>query len=114
MKLRTYQALLLALATTLLALPAAALDADAARAIFKKNNCVKCHGMEKPKDGPTLKQIAEKYRGKEAEGEQKMQKHMTSSPKVKLDDGTEQDHKVFETKDPEVIKNVIQWILSLQ
>ena len=92
---------------------AAAFDEDAARALAKKNDCFKCHAIDKTKKGPSYKKIAAKYKGKEAEGEQKMIKNITTGPKVKLEDGTEEDHKIIDTKDQAEMKNLIQWILSL-
>jgi cytochrome c len=56
--------------------------------------------------------MAEKYKGKEAEGETKMLKNMTTGPKVKLEDGTEEDHKIIDTKDQAALKNLTQWILA--
>jgi cytochrome c len=90
-----------------------AVDADAAKALAKKNDCFKCHAIDKTKKGPAYKKIADKYRGKEAEGEQKMIKNMTTGPKVKLEDGSEEDHKIIDTKDQAEIKNLVYWILSL-
>ncbi len=40
------------------------------------------------------------------------QKHLKTSPKVKLEDGTEEDHKQIEAKDDAEIKNLIEWILA--
>jgi len=37
---------------------------------------------------------------------------MTTGPKVKLDDGTEEEHKIIDTKDPKELSNLAQWILS--
>ena len=91
----------------------AAVDEDAAKALAKKNDCLKCHAIDKTKKGPSYKKIATKYKGKEAEGEQKMIKNITSGPKVKLEDGTEEDHKIIDTKDQAEIKNLVHWILSL-
>ena len=34
-----------------------------------------------------------------ADGEEKVLKNMTTGPKVKLDDGTEEEHKIINTKD---------------
>jgi cytochrome c len=31
---------------------------------------------------------------------------------VKLEDGTEEEHKIIDTKDPKELKNLIEWILS--
>jgi cytochrome c len=88
-----------------------AVDADAAQALAKKNDCFKCHAVDKEKKGPSYKKIAAKYKGK-ADGEDKAIKNMTTGPKVKLDDGTEEEHKVINTKDQAAIKNLAQWILS--
>ena len=90
---------------------AAAADADAAEALLKKNNCSKCHSVDKAKKGPSFKKVAEKYKGK-ADGEEKIIKNITTAPKVKLDDGTEEEHKVIDTKDPKALKNLAQWILE--
>lgn len=86
-------------------------DAKAARDVFRENDCHKCHDPLKAKAGPSLKKIAEKYKGK-ADGEQKALRQMTLGPRIKLDDGKEEDHKILDTKDPKVLKNVAQWILS--
>ena len=89
----------------------AAVDEDAAQALAKKNDCFKCHAIDKTKKGPSYKKIAAKYKGK-AEGEEKAIKNMTSGNKVKLEDGSEEDHKIIDTKDPKELKNLAQWILS--
>jgi cytochrome c len=93
------------------ATPALAVDAEAAQALAKKNECSKCHAIDKDKKGPSYKSIAAKYKGK-PEGEDKAIKNMTTAPKVKLDDGTEEEHKVINTKDTAAIKNLAQWILA--
>jgi cytochrome c len=102
---------LIAAATLSLATPSMAFDEDAAKALFKKNDCTKCHAPAKAKKGPSLKKIAEENKGK-ADAEAKMIKHMTTSPKVKLDDGTEEEHKIIDTKDKAELKNLVQWILA--
>ena len=91
---------------------AAAIDAEGAEALAKKNGCFKCHAIDKTKKGPSYKKIAAKYKGKEAEGVTKMTKNMTESPTVKLEDGSEEEHKKIEAT-PEQIKNLISWIQSL-
>lgn len=91
--------------------PAFAVDGDAAQALAKKNDCFKCHSLDKEKKGPSYKKIAEKYKGK-ADGQDKLIKNFTTGPKVKLDDGTEEDHKIVNTKDPAALKNLADWILS--
>lgn len=91
---------------------AADINVDAAMALAKKNDCFKCHAIEKTKKGPSYKKVAAKYKGK-ADGEAKVIKNFTTGPKVKLEDGTEEDHKIIDTKDPKELKNLAQWILSL-
>ena len=104
------------LALAFLALPPvgahAAVDEDAVKALLKRNDCTKCHSPTKTKKGPSYKKIAEKYKG-DAAAEKKMLKHMSTSPKVKLEDGTEEEHKEIDTKDPKELKNLTDWILSL-
>jgi cytochrome c len=94
-----------------MATPSLAFDEDAAKSLFKKNDCTKCHAPAKSKKGPSLKKIAEELKGK-PDAEEKMIKHMTTGPKVKLEDGTEEEHKVIETKDKAELKNLVQWILA--
>jgi cytochrome c len=93
------------------AAPALAADEDAAKKLFKTNDCTKCHAPVKTKKGPSLKKIAEEHRGK-ADAEEKLIKHMTTSPKVKLEDGTEEEHKIIETTDKAELKNLVEWMLA--
>jgi cytochrome c len=108
-----HAALAFALAATAWALPGGALavDADAATALLKKNDCTKCHAVDKDKKGPAYKKVAAKYKGK-ADGEEKLIKFVTTSSKVKLTDGTEEEHKTLPAKDAKEVKNVVQWILA--
>ncbi len=109
---------LLVVATAMLAVsisaPVAAADGEEEfKALLKKNDCTKCHAIDKGKKGPSYKKVAAKYKGKEAEGEAKMYKNITTGPKVKLEDGTEEEHKIIEAKDDAQIKALIKWILTL-
>lgn len=91
-----------------------AMDADAAKALARQNNCLKCHAIDKEKDGPAYKKVAEKYRGK-ATAEARLIEHITSGEKAKFPDGHEEEHKIVKTsppKDMDQIKNLVQWILS--
>ncbi len=90
---------------------AVAADEAAAKALAKKNDCTKCHAVDKEKKGPSYKKVAEKYKGK-ADAEEKLSKFITVSSKVKLSDGSEDDHKALESKDAKEIKNLLQWILA--
>lgn len=89
----------------------AAVDEDAAQALAKKEDCFKCHAVDKTKKGPSYKKIAAKYKEKKLT-EKDAIKQMTTGPKVKLEDGTEEDHKIIENKDPKALSNLAQWILS--
>jgi cytochrome c len=113
--IRNTLALALAGATLLLASTAAqAVDVDAAKALARQNNCLKCHSVDKEKDGPAYNKVAEKYRGK-ASAEARLIEHITSGEKAKFPDGHEEEHKIVKTsppKDMEQIKNLVQWILS--
>ncbi len=88
-----------------------AADAAQAEATLKANKCGKCHAVDKDKTGPAFKKIAAKYKGK-AEGEANIIKNITTGPKVKSDDGTEEAHAIIKTKDEAELKNLAQWILS--
>ena len=100
-----------AVATLFFPSGAMALDEEAAKALAKKNDCTKCHAVDKDKKATSYKKIAAKFKGK-ADAEEKLVKSITSGPKVKLIDGTEEDHKMINTKDAKEIKNLVQWILS--
>ena len=57
-------------------------DVEAAKALARQNNCFKCHAVEKEKDGPAWKKVAEKYKGKE-NAETRLIEHITSGEKAK-------------------------------
>ena len=44
-------------------------DVSAAEALSKKSGCLKCHAVDKKKDGPSFKETAAKYKGKPDDGE---------------------------------------------
>ena len=89
----------------------AAIDVDAAKALFKENDCGKCHSPDKTKKGPSLKKISTKYKGK-PDGQEKAIKNMTAGQKVKLEDGTEEDHKVILSMVPAALRYLADWLLS--
>ena len=89
----------------------AAIDEDAAKALAKSNDCLKCHAVDKDKKGPSMAKISAKYKGK-ADGQEKAIKNMTEGQKVKLSDGTEEKHKIIDTKDMKELKNIADWYLS--
>ena len=104
----------LAFATALLLLAnpsfAQAVDAEAAQALVKKNDCGKCHAVDKKKEGPSYKETATRLKGKTT-AEDEVYKHLTTSPKVKVD-GKEEEHKAIASKDEAEVRNLARWILS--
>lgn len=91
-------------------IPAHAADESDALALLKDSKCLKCHGIDIKKDGPSYKEVAAKYKGK-ADAEVKLTKHVTEPSKVKVD-GEEEDHGSVKTRDAARIKNLVAWILS--
>lgn len=91
---------------------ALATDAAAAQALARQNNCFKCHAVDKKKEGPAWKEVALKLKN-DKDAEAKLIKHLTTGPKVKFDDGHEEDHPIIKSKSPDDTKNLVQWILSL-
>jgi len=92
--------------------PVHAVDAAAAEKLARQEGCLRCHGIDRAKDGPSYKDLAAKLKSK-PDAEARVIKHLSSGVKVKFEDGHEEDHKIPKTKDPEQIKNLAQWILSL-
>lgn len=108
--LRSIRSPLLALLVWALAAPMAlALDEDAAQALAKQNKCTKCHSVDKKKDGPPYKETAAKYKGK-ADAQDSLFKHLTTSPKVKVD-GVEEEHTAVKAS-PAEVRNLVDYILS--
>ena len=89
----------------------AGVDADAAIKLAKDSGCSKCHTVDKDKKGPAYHKTAAKFKGK-ADAEAKLIDILTKSPKVKMDDGSEEEHKAVNTKDAAQVKNLAQWILA--
>jgi cytochrome c len=88
-----------------------AVDETAAQQLARQSNCLKCHAVDKKKEGPSYHDVAAKYKGK-PEARARLVTHITSGEKVKFEDGHEEDHAIVKTKDPEKINNLIDWILA--
>jgi cytochrome c len=110
--LNTRYARCVAIATILLAGPAGAADFDAGQAedTLERNKCLKCHSIDKKKEGPPYKEVAKKYRSK-GDGEKKIRTHLTTAPLVEID-GVEEEHKVIKVKNEAELLNLIRWILA--
>lgn len=90
----------------------AAVDAEAAQALARQENCFKCHSVDKKKDGPAYRDVAAKFRDK-PDAEARLITHLTTGEKAKFPDGHEEEHKIIKTKDMDKIKNLVNWILPL-
>lgn len=89
---------------------AADVDVDAAQAVLKKNNCTKCHSVDKDKTGPSFKKTAATLKGK-PDAEATLIKHLTTGPMVKVD-GVEEKHKIVKVENDASLKNLVQYILT--
>lgn len=102
--------LLLALAG---ASPARAqVDAEAAQELARRNECFKCHAIDKKKKGPAYTRVAAKLKTK-PDGVETVIEHITTGPLVQMEDGTHENHRIIDTKDPKELRNLAEWILSL-
>ena len=90
-----------------------AADASAAQSLAQKSGCFKCHGVDKRKDGPALRDAAAKYKD-DPQAQQRLIFHVTSGEKVKFSDGHQEEHKKVKTSDPNETRNLVDWILSLE
>lgn len=109
--MKRYSLLALGLMAVVYSVPSLAVDAGAADKLVRKSKCLTCHKVDTKKDGPSFKEVAEKYRGK-PDAMDKLTKHVTVPSKVKVD-GNEEDHETLKTEDAAEVKNVVEWILSL-
>ena len=91
---------------------AQAVDAGAAQALARQSNCLKCHSVDKKKEAPPWKEVAQKLKGK-PDAQARLIKHITTGPKVKFEDGSEDEHPIIKSKNQDDIKNLVDWILSL-
>ncbi len=113
MKIRTLAGALAVTSLVVLSPAAFAVDAAAAQALAKKEGCLKCHALDKKKEASSMKDIAKKYAGK-PDAQAKLEKHLLTGEKIKLDDGTEEEHKIIKTKDKGELSNLVAWMLSLK
>jgi cytochrome c len=108
--MKSISILMLAAGVSMASVATAAVDNDAAQALLKKSDCLKCHAIDKKKDGPPFKETAKKYKGK-ADAEDKLFKHLTTKPTIEID-GKKEEHKAVKTTDAAETKNLVQWILA--
>ena len=90
--------------------PGALADDAAVESLLRKSNCLKCHAVDKKKDGPSFKDTAAKYKGK-PDAEAKLATFVTTGPKVKID-GKDETHESLRTKSDADVRDAVRWILS--
>ena len=88
-------------------------DPEAAEALLRRNDCFKCHAIDKDKKAPAYKKVAARLRAR-SYGVDYVIKHVTTGPKVRLEDGTEEQHKVIDTKEQAELENLARWLLALK
>lgn len=90
----------------------AEVDAEAAQALAKRNDCFKCHAIDRNKKAPAYRRIAGRLKSKH-DAVEVIVEHITSGRMVQLQDGTDEKHIVIDTMDPNELRNLALWILSL-
>ena len=104
--------------TAMLLLPGAVgpslaqVDADAALALARRNDCFKCHAIDVAKKAPAYKRIAARLRSK-PDAVETIIEHITAGSTVQLQDGSDVQHRIVDTRDPAELGNLARWILSL-
>ena len=101
----------LAGAALLAATQASGADAAAAEGLARQSGCYKCHSPDKAKVGPPFKETAAKYKA-DKDAVAKLTKHITGSGKITRD-GKVEEHPSVKSKNPDDIKNLVDWVLSL-
>ncbi len=100
----------MSIAGVAMAAQAQTVDVAAAEQLIEVSKCIKCHSVDKQKDGPAYKKTAAKYKGK-ADAEAKLVTHLTTSPMVEIE-GVKEEHTRVKSKDDAAIKNLARYILS--
>jgi cytochrome c len=91
---------------------AAKVDAVAAKKLARADHCLRCHAVNRKKEGPSFQTVAYKYKD-QPDAQEKLVLHITSGEdRVKLSDGHMETHKFDKTTDSGKINNLIKWILS--
>jgi cytochrome c len=87
------------------------IDNSAAIRLARNEHCLRCHGIDKKKEGPSYALLAARYEGK-PNAEDRLFKHVTSGEFVKLSDGHKENHKNLKGLDPAEVRNLVRWILA--
>lgn len=87
-----------------------AIDVEAAEELARKSNCTKCHAVLKTRLGPAFKTTADKYRDRH-DAQAVLYRHLTTGPKIVVDD-EEEIHQSVKSTDDAAIQNLVRYILS--
>ena len=87
-------------------------DAEAARHLASRNDCFKCHAIDKAKKAPPFKRIAARLKSK-PDAVETIREHISAGNMVQLEDGADERHRIIDTRNPEELRNLALWILSL-
>ncbi|MDX1594919.1 MAG: c-type cytochrome [Gammaproteobacteria bacterium] len=79
--------------------------------LARKNDCFKCHAVQREKEGPSWHSVAEKYRDRE-DARARLYKHLTTAPIIDLQ-GDPEKHKQLKDLQPGEIRALVDWILTL-
>lgn len=90
----------------------APVDADAAMALARRNDCFKCHSIDRAKKAPAYTRIAARLRSK-PDAVEAIIEHITAGSAVQLLDGSDALHRIVDTRNKEELENLARWILSL-
>lgn len=85
-------------------------DVAAAEALLKKSGCLKCHAVDRRKDGPSFKESGANFKAK-PDGEKLLFTKLSTTTRIKVD-GKEEDHDPLKTKNEAEIRNVVTYILT--
>lgn len=106
------QTILTAVLLTVCLTANAEVDVDAAKSLAKQNNCFRCHGVDKDKEGPAWNKISAKFKA-DPKAQEKLLHHLNSGEVAKFPDGHEEPHAILKSEDTKQTQNLVDWILSL-
>ena len=89
----------------------AQVDAEQVSAWMRKNDCFKCHAVDKVKVAPAYRTIAQKYAG-DSEASSKIIQHLRSGRTVTLTSGLDVAHKIVGDENPALTDGLVAWILA--
>ena len=83
-------------------------EISAARALFNNNGCTSCHEISRKSNGPTMRDVAKRYKGKKIQTELATRIREGSIGRW----GNDEAHPPMGVLDPEEAKLLANWVLS--